>query len=642
MDLRKVNYPDFSTDTFEFSGAKSDYSGFVREYIDFIADFYLKDPIIWQRFVEQYRRRLDTDDCGWRGEYWGKMMRGGSFLYRCTRDEELYNALEATVLDMLTVDRIDGSVTTYNKERRFVGWDIWSRKYVLLGMQYFLEICKSDELIDTIIKFMSSMVDDIMKYIGEGKINITDATNHWKGINSSSILEPVVRLYNLTNEQRFLDFAKYIVDCGGMSVINMFELAYKDELCPYQYPATKAYEMTSCFEGLLEYYRITKEEKYKTAVINFANRILETDYTVIGSCGCTHELFDHSTVRQASDHTGMTMQETCVTVTLMKFFAKLNMLTGESKFMDAFEQSFYNAYLGAVNNERRISKELYEVWPDAVHEPLPFDSYSPLTPGNRGIGTGGRKIMHDNHYYGCCACIGATGIAMLSMYNLEKAKDGYVMNFYINGSETADGIAFNTATEYPKHGTVNVTLSGSLNKKFALYFRNPKWSRRTVISVNGDSMTLNTAGGYIRLERSWSEGDSITLEFDMKTEVIYPVHYGTQILMNDVAWGKNHINPSFDREDENAKRRIALKRGPVMLAVENRLGKSVDGIFDVKINKDNTVDERFPEKDTAPYKHIEELEIPDNSGGYFTVTDYSSAGKTWDDDSRMAVWFFNK
>ena len=79
-----------------------------------------------------------------------------------------------------------------------------------------------------------------------------------------------------------------------------------------------------------------------------------------------------------------------------------------------------------------------------------------------------------------------------------------------------------------------------------------------------------------------------------------------------------------------------------MLAVENRLGKSVDGIFDVKINDDGFVDAVFPEKDIAPYKHIEELRIPQNDGGYFTVTDYASAGKTWSEESRMAVWFFNK
>ena len=61
------------------------------------------------------------------------------------------------------------------------------------------------------------------------------------------------------------------------------------QLYPYQYPVTKAYEMMSCFEGLLEYYRETGIEKYKQAVINFADMVLESDFTIIGSCGCTHE-----------------------------------------------------------------------------------------------------------------------------------------------------------------------------------------------------------------------------------------------------------------------------------------------------------------------------------------------------------------
>lgn len=44
--------------------------------------------------------------------------------------------------------------------------------------------------------------------------------------------------------------------------------------------------MTSCFEGLLEYYRIKKNERYKTASINYADRILGTAFTVIGCCAC--------------------------------------------------------------------------------------------------------------------------------------------------------------------------------------------------------------------------------------------------------------------------------------------------------------------------------------------------------------------
>lgn len=66
---------------------------------------------------------------------------------------------------------------------------------------------------------------------------------YWRGLNSCSILEAVVKLYNLTGEKRYFDFASYIVDCGGTDVANIFELAYENKLYPYQYPVTKAYEI---------------------------------------------------------------------------------------------------------------------------------------------------------------------------------------------------------------------------------------------------------------------------------------------------------------------------------------------------------------------------------------------------------------
>ena len=157
---------------------------------------------------------------------------------------------------------------------------MWSRKYVLLGMQYFLEICTDEAQKARIIASMCAQVDYIMSKVGaasEGKKPITSCTRHWRGLNSSSILEPIVRLYSLTKEEKYLNFAEYIVNCGGADVENIFELAYKNDFPPYQYPVTKAYEMTSCFEGLLEFYRIKGHERHKTAVINFANKVLNTE-----------------------------------------------------------------------------------------------------------------------------------------------------------------------------------------------------------------------------------------------------------------------------------------------------------------------------------------------------------------------------
>ena len=61
------------------------------------------------------------------------MMRGGCFVWQSNRDPELYEALKATVLDMLSVQDGMGRFSTYSPEKEFDGWDIWGRKYIGLG-----------------------------------------------------------------------------------------------------------------------------------------------------------------------------------------------------------------------------------------------------------------------------------------------------------------------------------------------------------------------------------------------------------------------------------------------------------------------------------------------------------------------------
>lgn len=624
------------------------YSGFMDDAAKYIEDFQLLNPTLWRRFVEQFREEDADYEAGWRGEYWGKMMRGACFVYSYTKNPELYDILSTTVRDMIDSAEEDGRISTYARSHEFDGWDIWSRKYVMLGMQYFHEICTDEALKGDIVRSMCRQADCIMEKIGpkeEGKKEISSATRHWRGLNSSSLLEPIVRLYSLSGEEKYLGFAKYIVDRGGADVENIFELAYKNELMPYQYPVTKAYEMTSCFEGLLEYYRITGTEWYKEAVINFAKRILETDFTVIGCCGCTHELFDHSTVRQANTDNGIIMQETCVTVTLMKFFYQLHLITGDSRFADAFEISLYNAYLGSVNTEKVIEPMIQKEHPDWALEPLPFDSYSPLTAGTRGNGIGGLKLMSDNHYYGCCACIGAAGIGLVPKMQLLSTDEGFALNLYVNGSiqtKTPDGndLTLKLDTDYPKSGKILIKAELDCDEEFELLLRNPAWSERTNVKAEGAS--IEARDGYISLRKRWCNGDSVELVLDMRTKAILPIPYGSQVLMNKVVWGYNTIVPTFDKEDPIAHRHIALRRGPVMLAQENRLGYSVDDPIDVRVNPDGYVDVVIPKSDIAPYPHILEAEVPLSNGRTMRVTDYASAGKLWCEESKMAVWMLTE
>lgn len=629
------------------AGNHCKFHGVIDRSIRYIEEFQLLRIDLWKRFVQQFKEDADYD-AGWRGEYWGKMMRGACFVYAYSEDETLYQVLKDSVVDMLSTQDEYGRISSYGIEHEFDGWDIWGRKYVLLGMQYFLEICKDTALSDRIIKSMCRQVDYIMRKIGDpakGKLLITKATRHWRGLNSSSLLEPVIRLYNLTKEDKYLDFASYIVDCGGTDVVNIYDLAYEDKLYPYQYPVTKAYEMTSCFEGLLEYYRVTGIEKYKTSIVNYANKILESDFTIIGCCGCTHELFDHSTVRQANTNNDMIMQETCVTVTMMKFLYQMTLLTGEAKYVDAFEISLYNAYLGSINTEKVIEQTILKKHPDWSIEPLPFDSYSPLTAGTRGNGIGGLKVMSDNHYYGCCACIGSAGLGLVPKMVMLASTRGFVINLYLDGivqmvTSSGNHLIFRMETTYPVSGRIKITIDMEESERFELLIRIPAWSIQTEMTVNGEA--VEAENGYTKIERNWQTGDVVELQLDMRTKAIYPVSYGHQVLMNKVVWGANYMVPTYDEEDPKAKNHMALRRGPVILAQENRLGYSVDEPVDISINKDGYVDVAFPEKKIAPYENILELVVPLMDGTGMHVTDYASAGKLWTEESKMAAWMLVK
>ena len=607
-------FPRQVTDTlFMLPSGSASFSGALRDAIDFITKKQLLDVNLWKLFVNQFRQgNVDDHDRGWRCEYWGKMMRGGCFVYQATGSKALYDTLEATARDMLTTQDALGRFSTYSVDAEFDGWDIWGRKYILLGYQYFIEICKDDALRAKILEALKKHADYIISKIGpadEGKKEINLATTHWHGLNSSSVLEPFVRLYSLTGEKRYLDFAGYIVGRGGCGAGNIFEMAYEDRLDPYQYPVTKAYEMMSCFEGLLEYYRVTGIEKWRDAVVRFARRVYRSDITIIGCAGCTHELFDHSAVRQLDITEKGIMQETCVTVTWMKLCCQVLCLTGESGFADHIEQSLYNALLGAVNTN------------ECKHNGgLPFDSYSPLLPGIRGRKMGGYKEMENGAYYGCCACIGAAGLGLGGMCAVMASRDGLYVNLYFNGktaAKTPSGkdVTLLTATAYPAGATVRTIVDIGAQERFTIAVRIPAWSEKTSLTVNGETVAAQ-AGRYAKIERVWKKGDVIALTFDMRVKPVYPEDYG--VSGSDAPY-------------------MALRRGPVVLARDARLGEDVDAKVMPALDESGFA-AGLP-RDTTPFPCMVAVNVPLKNGGCMKMVDYASAGKTWNEDSRMCAWF---
>ena len=122
------------------------FQGIADQTAKFLQKEQLSDPKLWAKFVDLYRSQPDGENQGWRGEYWGKMMRGGALVCSYTKDPVLYDILTDSVRDMMTVAEEDGRVSSYSRETEFDSWDLWGRKYVILASEYYLEICQDETL----------------------------------------------------------------------------------------------------------------------------------------------------------------------------------------------------------------------------------------------------------------------------------------------------------------------------------------------------------------------------------------------------------------------------------------------------------------------------------------------------------------
>jgi hypothetical protein len=219
------------------------------------------------------------------GEMPGKAIRSSVMLYRYTHDPELLKITKDAVYNLIGTMKSNGSIscTPVEKQPGDDDGDIWERKYVLLCLsRYYMEIEKDPVVLDAMEKEAGSVIDQV----GPGKADITELGWSANNIESSSILEPMMRLYFITGNQKYLDFANYIIDSGGCKGRNIFQQVY-DNVPMYEVgdPYPKAYEMTSIWEGLVEYYRATGDSKIFKCLQNFFNNVKDNEITIIGNAG---------------------------------------------------------------------------------------------------------------------------------------------------------------------------------------------------------------------------------------------------------------------------------------------------------------------------------------------------------------------
>lgn len=152
----------------------------------------------------------------------------------------------------------------------------------------------------------------------------------------------------------------------------------------------------------------------------------------------------------------------------------------------------------------------------------------------------------------CCPPNVVRTVSEVSNYMYSISNEGLWLNLYGGNHlstklEDGSAIELTQKTAYPWDGNINIRFAKTPQKAFSVFLRIPGWCHNAKILVNGKLIaTKNNGGEYAEVKRSWRKGDQLQLILDMPVTMI-------------------EANPLV----EETRNQITVKRGPVVYCLES-------------------------------------------------------------------------
>jgi DUF1680 family protein len=384
-----------------------------------------------------------------------------------------------------------------------------------------------------LINVSTRMVDHMMELFGPGK-------RHWVP-GHEEIELALVKLYEVTNEAKYLDFAYWLLEERGHGHGNK---GTEGPWNPVQYqdaaPVRDLEEITGhavramyLFCGMADVAALKNDTAYIEALNRLWDDVVLTKMYLTGGIGSSGHNEGFTEPYDLPNYEAYC--ETCASVGMIFWNARMHQFTGDSKYVDVLERSLYNGALAGVS--LKGDRFFYEN-PLASH-------------GNH----------HREEWYGtaCCPSQISRLLPSIGNYIYGTSKEAVWVNLYIgNKAEVNNGkgtMTLNMKTNYPWDGNVTLTVE-SINKPVQKEFRLriPGWCENHAISVNGNTATNpRIETGYLVIDRKWEPGDELTLTMDMPVEMVQ----------------------ADSRVKENIGKR-AIQRGPLVYCAEETDNPSFD------------------------------------------------------------------
>jgi len=512
------------------------------------------------RYLQNFEQRLiNVDEKGiinaylqrpgshpWIGEHIGKYLEAASNAWKYTHDSRLKKHIDRMMYSLINSQLEDGYLGTYVPSEYWTSWDVWSHKYNLYGLLGYYSATAYQPALDACKKIGDLMCNTFGSKPGQRDIIL--AGTH-AGMAATSILDPMVELYKFTGEKKYLDFCYYLVDAyeqknGPKIISSLLETGKVNKVAN-----GKTYEMLSNLVGLVNLYQVTGDDKFlQPAVIAWNDVVNKRLYLTGTTSSWEHFQNDDVLPGGEDDHVG----EGCVTVTWIQLNHKLLTVTGELKYAEQIEKTFYNHLLGAEN---------------------PVDGcisdYTPLM---------GKKPFIRN--ISCCQSSVPRGIAMLPYFTFGNINSVPTLLLYepasYNETISASGKKINISLEvkgrFPESGDVTIILNASQSDSFSIALRVPTWCTSFIANVGGETFH-GIPGQTFTMTRRWKMKNKIQISFAMPVQII--------------PGGKSYPG------------QIAFQRGPQILAFDNSLNTALQKEIQVNSKQKFFVEDPTGENNSA-------------------------------------------
>ncbi len=520
----------------------------------------LVDPFMRKQVFDEARQAFefrDDDEAKvgglWRGEFWGKEMLSSARVADYLQDREFLSFIREECHRLMKFQDADGYLGSYADKgfihirdreacwKRFgwyPNWNLWNRKYCIWGMFMAYKVTGDKAILSSVLAQMDNWID-IVRRSGIPMCDMGAAV--MKGMPAMSILKPLLMLYEETGDRKYLGFASEILaywvrkDDG---LPNFFRNAQTGKALHTWYPEphkwAKSYEMMSCLDGILEYYRATGDRRCLDTVVKIRDLLEKYESNPLGGVG-----FVDKFVGAASRPNGAS--EICDAIHWMRLNIDLFLITGEDRYLDSVEKCWYNNFFAGVDRDGLFGS--FVVRALARHEHQNQCGYA---------------------YSNCC--VNNVPRSFMDFASTVVTLDGngtFHVNQYQDATVTLDGVKFTIRGGYPAEGEVTVKVS-DVSKK--VVFRKPAWCPRLDVT--------ETDGVY-------------TIAFDMNPRLVASAQVanpqGVSGLRATDKWAEGRYAAAWQKDVGLDVRRqyrkapaLALWNGPLLLAKSRKLGMTTD------------------------------------------------------------------